>query len=137
MNLIKNILNDYNSRCGSFRYRSGALEGARREIEPYRSQLKSEGWSRFARRPTGALSPQAPSPPAPDATVQAIQRKLNELGYHSGTADGLMGNGTRSAIIAFQQDRGLAATGVANQALLLQLQRSPAPTAPAPAWATL
>jgi len=119
---------DYNSRCGSFRYRSGALEGARREVEPYRSQLQSEGRSRFARSPTGALSPQAPLRPTPDATVQAIQRKLNELGYEAGTADGLMGSGTRSAIIAFQQDRGLAATGVADQALLLQLQRAPALT---------
>src|SRR3546814_13088160 len=60
--------------------------------------------------------------PAPDATVQAIQRKLNELGYSAGPADGLMGRGTRAAIIAFQQVRGLAATGVADQALLLQLR---------------
>src|SRR3546814_4489671 len=36
-----------------------------------------------------------------------------------------MGRGTRAAIIAFQQDRGLAATGVADQALLLQLQQAP------------
>src|SRR3546814_5276904 len=62
---------------------------------------------------------------SPDATVQAIQRKLNELGYSAGPADGLMGRGTRAAIIAFQQDRGLAATGVADQALLLQLQQAP------------
>ena len=117
---------DYNSRCGNFRYRSGALESARRDIEPYRNQLQSEGQSRFTRSPsTGAPSPQAPSRPTPDATVQAIQRKLNEHGYEAGTADGLMGSGTRSAIIAFQQDRGLAATGVADQALLLQLQRAP------------
>jgi len=119
---------DYNSRCGSFRYRSGALESARRDIEPYRSQLQSEGRSRLARSPsTGSLSP-APSRPAPDPTVQAIQRKLNELGYEAGTADGLMGRGTRSAIIAFQQDRGLTANGVADQALLLQLQRAPSRT---------
>jgi peptidoglycan hydrolase-like protein with peptidoglycan-binding domain len=118
---------DYNSRCGSFRYRSGALESARRDIEPYRSQLQSEGRSRFARSPpTGSLSTPAASRPAPDARVQAIQRKLNELGYEAGTADGLMGRGTHSAIIAFQQDRGLATTGVADQALLHQLQRAPA-----------
>lgn len=117
---------DYNSRCGSFRYRRGALESARGDIEPYRSQLQAEGRSWFARSPsTGSPSTLAPSRPAPDATVQAIQRKLNELGYEAGTADGLMGRGTRSAIIAFQQDRGLAATGVADQALLLQLQRTP------------
>lgn len=124
---------DYNSRCGSFRYRSGALESARRDIEPYRSQFQSEGRSRFIRSPsTGTLSVPAPSRPAPDATVQAIQRKLNELEYDAGTADGLMGRGTRSAVIAFQQDRGLAATGVADQALLLQLQRAPALTSPSP-----
>ena len=115
---------DYNSRCGSFRYRSGALEGARRDVEPYRSQFQSEGRSRFALPSTGSLSTPAPARPAPDATVQAVQRKLNELGYSTGTPDGLMGRGTRSAIVAFQQDRGLAATGVADQVLLLQLQQA-------------
>ena len=117
---------DYNSRCGSFRYRTGALESARRDVEPYRSQLQSEGRSRFARAATGSLSTPAPARPAPGATVQAIQRKLNELGYEAGATDGLMGGRPRSAIIAFQQDSGLTATGVADQALLLQLQRAPA-----------
>jgi len=117
---------DYNSRCGSFRYRSGALESARRDVEPYRSQLQAEGRSRFARSPsTGSLSAPAPARPAADETVRAVQQKLNELGYSAGPADGLMGRGTRAAVIAFQQDRGLAATGVADQALLLQLQRAP------------
>lgn len=117
---------DYNSRCGSFRYRSGALESARRDVEPYRSQLQAEGRSRFARSPsTGSLSAPAPVRPAADETVRAVQQKLNELGYNAGPADGLMGRGTRAAIIAFQQDRGLAATGAADQALLLQLQQAP------------
>ncbi len=116
---------DYNSRCARFRYRSGALESARRDIDPYRSQLQAEGMSRFARSPsTGSISTPAPARPAPDATVQAIQQRLNELGYNAGTADGLIGRGTRSAIIAFQQDRGTAATGIADQALLLQLQQA-------------
>ncbi|MCK1895262.1 peptidoglycan-binding protein [Pseudomonas aeruginosa] len=113
---------DYNSRCGSFRYRSGALESARRDVEPYRSQLQAEGRSRFARSPsTGSLSAPAPARPAPDATVQAIQRKLNELGYEAGTADGLMGRGTRSAIIAFQRDMGLTQDGQPDGDLLALL----------------
>ena len=117
---------DYNSRCGSYRYRRGALESARGDIEPYRSQLQAEGRNRFARSPSsGSLSTPAPSRATPDATIQAVQQRLNELGYDAGTPDGLMGRGTRSAIIAFQQDRGLAATGAADQALLLQLQRAP------------
>ncbi len=45
---------DYNSRCGSFRYRSDALESARRDIEPYRSQLHDEGRLRLARSPSAA-----------------------------------------------------------------------------------
>lgn len=112
---------DYNSRCGSFRYRSGALEGVRRDIEPYRSQLQSEGRSRFARPSTGSLSAPVPSRPAPDATVLAIQRKLNELGYEAGTADGLMGRGTRSAILAFQRDMGLTQDGQPDRDLLAVL----------------
>jgi hypothetical protein len=115
---------DYNSRCSSFRYRSGALESARRDVEPYRSQLLAEGRSRFVRSPSlGSLSMPVPTRPVADETVRAVQQKLNELGYNAGPADGLMGRGTRAAIIAFQQDRGLAATGVADQALLIQLQQ--------------
>ncbi len=121
---------DYNSRCGSFRYRSGALESARRDVEPYRGQLQAEGRSRFARRPsTGSMSAPAPARPAADETVRAVQQKLNELGYNAGPADGLMGRGTRAAIIVFQQDRGLAATGVADQTLLFQLRQVPSGSA--------
>jgi len=120
------LVADYNNRCSSFRYRSGALESARREVEPYRIQLQAEGRGRFARGPsTDSLSAPTLTRPAPDATVQAIQQKLNELGYNAGPADGLMGGSTRAAIIAFQQDRGLATTGAADQSLLLQLQQAP------------
>ncbi|TFI47084.1 hypothetical protein E4O93_14615 [Diaphorobacter sp. DS2] len=113
---------DYNSRCGSFRYRSGALESARRDIERYRSQLQAEGRSRFARSPsTGSLSAPAPTRPAPDATLQAIQQKLNELGYDVGDVDGFMGNRTRSAILAFQRDSGLTPDGRPTSSLLQNL----------------
>src|SRR3546814_17870160 len=63
---------DYNSRCGSFRYRSGALTSARRDTEPYRSQLQSDGRSRFARGPaTSTPSASAPSRLAPDELGRA------------------------------------------------------------------
>lgn len=119
------MVDDYNSRCGSFRYRGGALESARRDVEPYRGELQAEGRSRFARSPsTDSLSARATTRPAADETVRVVQQKLNALGYDAGPTDGLMGRRTRAAIIAFQRDRGLAATGVANQALLLQLQQA-------------
>ena len=122
-------VNDYNSRCGEFRYRQGALESARRDVEPYRSQLQAEGRGRFVRSPSSAtrsLTPaQKPQPvrPSPDATVQAIQRRLNELGYDAGTADGLFGNKTRVAILAFQRDSGQPADGLPTENLQRQLRQ--------------
>ena len=113
---------DYNSRCGSFRYRSGALERARRDVEPYRSQLQAEGRRRFARASsTGSLSTPASTRSAADATVQAVQQKLNELGYNAGPVDGLMGRRTRSAIVAFQQDSDLQPDGHPGAGLLAKL----------------
>lgn len=123
-------VNDYNSRCGEFRYRQGALESAQRDVEPYRSQLQAEGRSRFVRSPSAATRSQTPAQaqqpvrPSPDVTVQAVQRRLNELGYDAGAADGLFGNKTRSAILAYQRDSGLAADGVADTSLLRQLELS-------------
>lgn len=119
------MVSDYNSRCGSFRYRRGALERARRDVEPYRSQIRAEGVSRFAVRPSaGSQSTPTPTHHASDATVRAVQQRLNELGYNAGPVDGLMGPRTQAAITAFQRDRGLAATGIVDPALVSRLQRA-------------
>ncbi|MGN1162488.1 MAG: spore cortex-lytic enzyme [Christensenellales bacterium] len=42
-----------------------------------------------------------------------IQQKLKDLGYYSGAVDGIYGNATRSAVIAFQKANGLVADGIA------------------------
>lgn len=42
-----------------------------------------------------------------------IQQKLKDLGYYSGSVDGIYGNATRSAVVAFQKANGLTADGVA------------------------
>lgn len=43
------MINDYNSRCGQFRYRRGSLERARAEVEQNRRALEADGSSRFSR----------------------------------------------------------------------------------------
>ena len=53
--------------------------------------------------------------------IEVVQRRLVELGYDSGAADGLFGPRTRAALQAFQWDRGLAATGQPARATLLAL----------------
>lgn len=44
-------------------------------------------------------------------TVAGAQKRLNELGYSAGAADGVFGRKTVDAIRRFQSDRGLAITG--------------------------
>ncbi len=44
--------------------------------------------------------------------IRAAQRKLNDLGYDSGTADGIKGGQTVAAIKKFQEDYGLAVDGI-------------------------
>lgn len=69
------------------------------------------------------------------STVMEVQRELNQLGYNAGTADGLMGARTRSAIQAYQRDSNLRVDGQATSSLLSHVRgtaRSGAPAAPAP-----
>ena len=53
--------------------------------------------------------------------VSDLQRLLNEHGYDAGPVDGVIGQKTRDAIIAFQRDEGLEPNGEVNQALIERL----------------
>lgn len=48
--------------------------------------------------------------------VKEVQRRLKKWGYYSGSVDGVFGNGTRAAVIAFQKKNGLTADGVVGKA---------------------
>jgi hypothetical protein len=41
------MINDYNSRCSSYRYRAGLLESLKRELQGRISDLRAEGIARF------------------------------------------------------------------------------------------
>jgi putative chitinase len=56
----------------------------------------------------------------PDVT--ALQQRLNDLGFDPNGVDGHFGAGTRDAVIAFQQSKGLQADGIAGPATLAALQ---------------
>ena len=50
--------------------------------------------------------------------VKSLQQKLIALGYLSGSADGIFGQNTQKAVIAFQSAKGLTASGTADTATL-------------------
>src|SRR6266567_4727923 len=57
---------------------------------------------------TGAVDNSAP---APDATVEAIQERLAQLGYYNGPVDGVFGPTTRDAVANYQVANQLTVTG--------------------------
>ena len=61
--------------------------------------------------------------------VKAVQERLKDLGYLSGSPDGDYGNGTKKAVIAFQKRNGLKQTGSVNSATLKKLKSSYAKSA--------
>lgn len=62
--------------------------------------------------------------------VRQLQTRLMELGYLTGKADGAYGNGTASAVAAFQQAAGIVATGEADASTQAVLRSPDAPPAP-------
>lgn len=46
---FNDMVQDYNARCSSFRYRSGALQSVRSEVEARRYLLERDGAARFGR----------------------------------------------------------------------------------------
>jgi hypothetical protein len=50
-----------------------------------------------------------------------VQGALSAAGYYNGPVDGIVGNGTRAAIAAYQRDYGLRVTGTITPALLNSL----------------
>jgi len=56
-----------------------------------------------------------------DTRVLQVQENLRRLGYYKGSIDGFSGSGTRTAIRAYQVDRGLPVTGRIDRDLLQDL----------------
>ena len=59
--------------------------------------------------------------PSGSHLVAQVQEKLRGYGYYRGGVDGLAGAGTRSAIRAYQVDRGIQVTGRVDEELLSDL----------------
>lgn len=55
---------------------------------------------------------------AANRVISAIQEGLQQLGYQPGEADGIAGPTTRAAIMAYEFDRGLLQTGIADREIL-------------------
>ena len=57
--------------------------------------------------------------------VRQVQHKLNDIGYHAGAVDGILGPQTESALRQFQRARKLDVTGHIDSNTLAALNREP------------
>jgi hypothetical protein len=127
------IVDDYNNRGASFRYRERDLQRARREVEANRGQIVTEAIDdarRFerSRQPQGTPKPQAAysnSLPAAERKkyIEEIQQLLTDLGYDTNGVDGKVGRDTTTAVKAFQKDSGLKQDGKIDQNLIDSLRK--------------
>lgn len=124
------MVSDYNPRCGSFQYRGGTLERAKREVEGMRAQIVAEALGRSTTPSTGSV---AVSPPSPSTTSQGtgrsavtyeVQTLLKQLGYSPGPVDGIYGGKTKAAIEAFQRNQGIYSDGRVTEDLRNRLKQA-------------
>jgi hypothetical protein len=142
------IVDDYNNRCGKYRYKQGILSRAKRDVEPFRSQIVAEavreakGYdntftpsytekpsTQRITSPSYSAKPSIPqktsSSKKPSVTLtREAQQLLTNLGYKPGPIDGLYGRKTSEAIKAFQQNVGIKVDGWVDQDILNELRRS-------------
>lgn len=124
------IVYDYNSRCGSYRYRQGSRSSAEREVEPYRSKIVAEAIQEarklgrsYPSDLQGASTSSAPKKPSAQFTIEA-QQLLTDLGYDPGPVDGDYGRRTADAVKAFQRDAGITQDGWIDEDLLSTLTKT-------------
>ncbi|HWA48825.1 MAG TPA: peptidoglycan-binding protein, partial [Dongiaceae bacterium] len=116
----------------SLGYEAGAADGlfgsgTRRAVRAFQAErgLPADGYPTPAlldavRARAGISADPPPPPPRPldRAGVRELQRRLNRLGYHAGTADGRIGPDTRAAIRAFERRHGMEVRGRATDDVL-------------------
>ena len=113
--------------------RPDQLDLARGTLELWQPKAVNQAANRFdiPAAWTTAKEMTAANPPLTDddmtRAVRNIQAILNNNGFDAGTPDGVMGEQTRTAIIAFQKANGMLPTGEVDRALvdaLLELNRN-------------
>jgi len=73
---------------------------------------------------SGEIEPTPAAVPAPITVdlVRSLQRELKRRGYEPGSIDGTLGDVTRAAIMAFEDDQGLEITAMPSDELLAALR---------------
>jgi hypothetical protein len=126
--VLNSIINNFNDRCGSYRYRQGTQARAESDVEPNRSNIVTAAIIEAREISPSELFSTAP-PPSQTSTkpnaqlTKEVQQLLTSLGYDPGPVDGDYGRRTADAVKAFQRDADITQDGLIDQDLLTALRR--------------
>lgn len=107
-------VDDYNSRCGSYRYRSNTHSQAVKNVEIYRSEIENQAIDKARQY----AAPNSINQISQIQMTRAVQQLLTDFGYTPGPIDGDYGSKTKKAILEFQRDNGLLEDGQVSFQLL-------------------
>ena len=130
INEFNTMIQDYNTRCGYYKYREQTLKSAKRDLDIIRPMV-IHGLENRWRSQIMFASNEGEDPSLlmiqsrRDFTnldyVREVQNALTLRGYDPGPIDGEYGSQTKVAILAFQRDNDLFADGVISREFLSQL----------------
>ena len=112
------LVGDFNARCSDFRYRAGVLERIRKERAQEKSRLYLEAlfiaqsWRSPSSGSDRTFDPQDSQRDLlnPGVKIDAIiiQKRLKELGFYTGSVDGVFGPESREALRNFRVRNGMS-----------------------------
>lgn len=122
---FNSMVDDYNRRCGSFRYRPGILARARTEVEALRSRLQAEGAARFlGQRPT--RQSQSAADPGAAVRVRNPFDKKEVFQFPPGTPEQEAKERVKQILLQRSRERPLSDAPAKRQHVDLNPPRAPA-----------
>lgn len=109
---------------------AGPAFAAGMDKESGRSSSYQSGQTTAQSSPSGTYQEQSAAPSAgmqgaaaaDETSIRQAQQALKDKGYSVGQVDGKMGDNTRQALMKFQQDQGMQATGQLDQQTIAALE---------------
>ncbi|MGC4026437.1 MAG: peptidoglycan-binding protein [Mesorhizobium sp.] len=97
------------------------LNQAKQEIAEWKAQPQDAAANEVEIPDAWQEAPSSTAKVDMDKAIRNVQALLNKAGYDVGMADGMIGNKTRQAIAAFQEDHGMQPTGRIDESMVKAL----------------
>ena len=131
---FNDLVDDYNRRCGEYRYEYNSKAQAEREVEEHRSEIilealkllnQFDSYESNLKYSIPVTTPPISNPVKSQAElISEAQRLLAELGYNPGPVDGEFGNKTAKALNCFQSELNITKSNKIDNYLILLLNNT-------------